>query len=56
VARTGQLMDFCTSPSDGSPLSGCNAFKGLMQTFDDAYSGNRAPVTLGVHKPYLAQK
>ncbi|KAI3433743.1 hypothetical protein D9Q98_003550 [Chlorella vulgaris] len=56
VARTGQLMDFCTSPSDGSPLSGCNAFKGLMQTFDDAYNGNRAPVTLGVHKPYLAQK
>jgi len=40
----------------GTPKDGCSAYHTLVQTFDEAYGGNRAPVTLGMHKAYLQQR
>ncbi|EFN59331.1 hypothetical protein CHLNCDRAFT_56687 [Chlorella variabilis] len=56
VAKSGNLMDYCTVEGDGSAKPGCSAYKKLMETFDEAYNGNRAPVSIGVHKPYLQKK
>lgn len=48
------LMDYCTvEEGDGSVQQGCSAYDVLTQAFDEAYESNRAPVTIGVHKPYM---
>jgi hypothetical protein len=39
--------------NDDSPTPGCSVFKQLSTMFNAAYSGNRGPVSVGVHTPYL---
>lgn len=48
------LMDYCTNESNGKPVKGCSAFAQLKAAFDAAYSGNRGPITVGIHSPYLS--
>ncbi|EFN51005.1 hypothetical protein CHLNCDRAFT_141534 [Chlorella variabilis] len=49
------LMDYCTDEATGKPRPSCSALRQLQYMFDTAYKGNRGPVSVGVHSPYLTK-
>ncbi len=47
------LMDYCTNEATGKPRPNCSPLRQLTYMFDTAYKGNRGPVTVAIHSPYL---
>ncbi len=45
--------DYCTDESSGKPRRGCDVYTELKKDFDAAYGGNRGPMTIAIHTPYL---
>lgn len=48
--------DYCTNESNGKPRPGCDVYTELKKDFDAAYSGNRGPMTIAIHTPYLQNR